>query len=44
MAGTRAAVISLLDQVIAIPNVFVADEAEEFIGNATPGWRDFDLF
>jgi len=34
---------SLLDQVIAVPYVFIADEAEEVIGDATAGGRDLDL-
>ena len=34
---------SLLDQVIAIPHVFIASEAEEVIDNATARCRDLDL-
>jgi hypothetical protein len=35
---------SLVNQVTAIPNVRIADEAEEVIGNAAAGWGESDLF
>jgi len=33
----------LLDQVIAVSHVLIADEAEEMIDDATAGGRDMDL-
>ena len=33
----------LFDQMIAVPHVLIADEAEEMIDDATAGGRDMDL-